>query len=219
MRATIRSDDDVTLVGAAEVSTEEIEELLTIAPVLVAADGGAAHCVGLSRVPRAVIGDFDSLSAEVAASFDPATLVRVAEQDSTDFEKCLQRIEAPTVLAAGFTGGRLDHELAVWNALARHADRRIVVVGRVDVAFHAPPALDLDLPAGSRLSLFPMAPVTGRSEGLGWPIAGIDFAPAGRIGTSNRVTGPVRLRFDGPGMLVFTPRAALGAVLAGLRHG
>ena len=58
--------------------------------------------------------------------------------------------------------------------------------------------------------------MTGRSQGLRWPIDGLDFAPSGRIGTSNEVTGPVVLVFDGPGMLVITPREALEQVSAAL---
>jgi thiamine pyrophosphokinase len=82
------------------------------------------------------------------------------------------------------------------------------------VACHLPPRLAIDLPPGTRVSLFPMAPVTGRSEGLRWPIAGIPFAPAGRIGTSNEATGPVRLAMDGPGMIAVLPARALDALLA-----
>ena len=89
-------------------------------------------------------------------------------------------------------------------------------MGEADLLFHAPPRLALDLPQGGRLSLFPMATVTGQSEGLRWPIGGIVFSPAGRIGTSNEVTGPVQLAFDGPGMIVITPREALDRVSVAL---
>jgi thiamine pyrophosphokinase len=55
-----------------------------------------------------------------------------------------------------------------------------------------------------------MGPVTGRSEGLRWPIDGIAFHPAGRLGTSNAAVGPVTLEFDSPEMLLILPRAELG---------
>ena len=68
--------------------------------------------------------------------------------------------------------------------------------------------------AGTRLSLFPMAPVTGRSTGLRWPVDGIGLAPNGHVGTSNQALGgPVTLSFDGPGMLVILPLVALGQVV------
>ena len=85
------------------------------------------------------------------------------------------------------------------------------------MAFAAPPRLALDLIAGEVLSLFPMARVTGRSTGLEWPIDDLDFAPDGRIGTSNRVAARrVELSFDAPGMLVILPRRRLDAAIRAL---
>jgi thiamine pyrophosphokinase len=90
------------------------------------------------------------------------------------------------------------------------------VVGDEDVAFAAPPSLALDLRAGERVSLFPLAAVRGRSTGLRWPIDAVPFDPVGRIGTSNEATGAVTMSFDRPGMLVILPRSALDRAIAGL---
>jgi thiamine pyrophosphokinase len=81
--------------------------------------------------------------------------------------------------------------------------------------FLAPLQMELHLPVGSRLSLFPMGRVEGESEGLRWPLQGISFAPDGMIGTSNEVSGPVRLRFSARRMLVILPRTAMAAALHG----
>jgi thiamine pyrophosphokinase len=68
-----------------------------------------------------------------------------------------------------------------------------------------------------------MRPVALASEGLRWPTGGLDLRPDGMIGTSNMVTGPVRLDPEGPGMLVILPRGvlplAVGALLAAPRWG
>jgi len=171
-------------------------------------------------MPTAVIGDFDSLGAEAMARIPANRLHRIDEQDCTDFDKALRHILTPLVLAVGFTGARLDHELAVYNALVRLADRPAVVIGEHDICFHAPATLRLDLPAGTRVSLFPMTKVTGQSTGLRWPIGGLGFAPDGRVGTSNAATGdPVTLTMDGPGMLVILPRLMLRAVIPALVRG
>jgi thiamine pyrophosphokinase len=115
----------------------------------------------------------------------------------------------------------MDHTLAVLSVLARLGDKRCLILGEEDVVFHAPAGrrLALALARGTRVSLFPMAPVAGRSTGLAWPIAGLEFAPAGRVGTSNAATGPVTLTFDGDGMLVIVPRGCLGAAIAALVPG
>ena len=121
------------------------------------------------------------------------------------------------MLGLGFAGARADHGLAVLNALVRAPRQRALILSPQDVTFLAPADLVLDLPAGTRLSLFPMAPVTGESTGLRWPLAGLTLAPDGMIGTSNEVSGPqVRLRFSQEKMLVILPVRCLQAALRGL---
>jgi thiamine pyrophosphokinase len=215
----VQSLEGVTLVGGGPVSKAELALSRRFAPRLVAADGGADHCLRNGLHPEAVIGDFDSISPRARAVIPPRHLYRVDDQDSTDFDKALRSIAAPFVLALGFAGARMDHALAVFNGLARHADRPCIVIGPRDLVFHAPAALRLQMRVGDRLSLFPMAPVTGRSQGLHWPIDGIPFAPAGQIGTSNRASlRQVDMAFDGPGMLVILPRARLDQAIAAIRR-
>ena len=211
----VHSAVGVTLLGGGEVDAAHVTEALIIAPCLVAADGGADQALALGLTLRAVLGDMDSISPSARATIDPERLYTIAEQDSTDFEKCLKHIEAPFFVAVGFGGGRLDHTLAAMSVLARYPGQRVVWVGAEDVAFLAPPEMVLDLAPGTRVSLFPMGRVRGRAEGLRWSLDGKDFTPAGRIGTSNAALGPVRLSLDGP-MLVLLPQDCLHAALAGL---
>ena len=210
----VHSEGGVTLLGGGWVSPADLAQALTLAPCLVAADGGADRALDLGLVPEAVIGDMDSLSARGHAAFS-GRLYPMAEQDSTDFGKCLSHVQAGFYLGLGFTGLRLDHSLAALNELARRPAQRIVLLAEEEVIFRAPPHLRLHLPPGSRLSLYPMGAAPGRSAGLRWPIDGIAFGPEGRIGTSNEVTGPVTLEISGP-MLVLLPKAYLGAALAAL---
>lgn len=214
----VQSSLPVTLVGAGAFRKDALDAALRLAPLLVAADGGANKAVRAGRIPDRVIGDLDSVTAATRALIPAGRFVHVAEQETTDFEKCLVRIEAPHVLALGFTGPRADHTLAAWNALVRHPSRRCLVLTAKDVAFAAPRRFALDLRPGTRVSLFPMARIAGEASGLRWPIDGLDFRPDGRIGTSNLAEGPVEMGFTAPGMLVILPRAALPAALAGLRQ-
>ncbi len=211
--------DGVTLIAGGPVGRRDLDAALARAPVLVAADGGADRALALGRMPAAVIGDFDSFSARGQARLAPEALHRIAEQETTDFDKALRSVAASFVIGLGCLGGRLDHALAVLNALVRQGGP-VVLLGGPDVVFAAPPGRDLQLrmKAGERVSLFPLGPVRGESAGLEWPVAGLDFAPDGRIGTSNRATGSdVRLRFDRAGMIVILPRGRLDAALAALR--
>lgn len=209
------SPGPVTLIGGAPVSRADLDAALALAPVVAAADRGADAALGFGLVPRAVWGDFDSISDQARQVIPAQNLHRIAEQDSTDFEKCLTRIRAPLVIGIGFAGARHDHFLATLSTLARRIGPPTILLAGDDAITLAPPKISLDLAPGTRLSLFPMAPATGRSTGLHWPIDGLDFTPDGRVGTSNRTTGPVTLQIDGP-MLLILPRAELPRLAAAL---
>jgi thiamine pyrophosphokinase len=207
----------VTLVGGGALRHADLEAALAVGPTLVAVDGGADAAVAAGFVPVAVVGDLDSISQSFRARFAATRVHEVSEQDSTDFDKALRHLDVPLVLAVGFTGARLDHELAVFHTLVARPGHRCIVIGERDVVFLAPARLRLELAAGTRVSLFPMTAVRGRSTGLRWPIDGLDFHPAHRIGTSNAATGDtVEIETDAPGLLVILPRDELSAAVAAL---
>lgn len=212
----VHTDLGVSLVGAGLPTQSDIVISMALAPFLVAADGGANFCLNAGLHPHVVIGDLDSISPETRAVLRAETVIEYADQTLTDFEKCLTLIKAPFVIANGFTMGRLDHTLANFAVLSRRIGPPTVLISDHDIAFAAPLELTLDLPIGTRLSLFPMAPMQGRSTGLKWPINGLTLDPNGRLGTSNAVTGPVTLSFDAPGTIVLIPRAHLQAVLTSI---
>ncbi len=210
----VHTETGVSLVGGGLPAPSDIVFSVTLAPFLIAADGGANFCIEAGLKPDAVIGDLDSISDAAHAALPPDTVIEYADQTLTDFEKCLRLIKAPFVIATGFTTGRLDHTLANFAVLARQIGPPTLLISDHDVAFAAPTKLALDLPIGTRLSLFPMKPMQGRSTGLKWPIDGLTIAPLGRLGTSNETNGPVRLNFDESGIIVLIPREHLDAILA-----
>ncbi len=161
----VSSQTPVTLVGGAGCRTDELSTSLSFAPRLVAADAGAAVALAAGHTPEAVIGDLDSLPADAAEVLSDR-LHEIADQDSTDFDKALRSITAPLLLAVGFTGGRLDHELAVMSALNAHADRPSIVLGPETLAFHCPEDLNIEMESEALVSLFPMRPVTVAMTGL-----------------------------------------------------
>lgn len=213
----VTSEVGVTLVGGAPVAADILGRCLDRAPSLVAVDGGAAQVLALGHRALATIGDLDSLEDGVRARLPEASVHSITEQDTTDFAKALRNVAAPFLLATGVTGGRLDHTLAALSTLAAHAGPRCIIVGQEDVTVHVADQITLTLPVGTRVSLYPLGPVTGHSEGLQWPLEGLTLGPLAQLGTSNRSTAPqVRLRFAPPGALVLLPLEALDAVLMGL---
>lgn len=206
----------VTLIGGGIVHDLDIKDAVSLAPICVAADGGADVALASGVELAAVIGDFDSISPETQATLPQHLQHRIVEQESTDFDKALRNIDAPLVLAIGFSGGRFDHQLAVLSVLAAYPDRSCILVGQTELTLLCPPVLDLSLDPGSVVSLFPLGPVQGTSTGLEWPIDGLHFDPLGRIGTSNRATGPVHLEVDAPHMICFLPREVLPNLMQAL---
>lgn len=205
----------VTLLGGSPLCSG-LQEALALAPNLVCADGGANNLQD-DLIPDAIIGDLDSLDErESWQQRLGARLIHVAEQDSTDLEKCLLRLKAPFILGVGFLGGRIDHELAALHALVEDP-RPILLIGEEDVILSAGEGISLETEPGDRLSIFPMRAVTaGPDRGLQWPVEGLHFEAGVKVGTSNETTGPVELSFDRPGAVVILPRERLDLALAGL---
>lgn len=195
----------LTLLGGGPVDFEQLSAALRLAPILVAADGGADTALQAGHMPDAVIGDMDSISQTAKVQVPSRQQHYIADQDSTDFEKCLRHVEAELILAVGFTGGRLDHQLAAMTALVRHPEQRCILLAQEDLCFLAPRKLDLDLPIGTRLSLYPMGETSGKSQGLKYSIDDLRMSPSTTIGTSNEVSGPVTLQFETRDMLVLLP--------------
>ncbi|APX11071.1 thiamine diphosphokinase [Tateyamaria omphalii] len=215
----IQSDEPVALFGGGEASMADIDLVQTLATRFVAADGGAAMAVRAGVALDAVIGDFDSVSADVLAQIPPARQHHIAEQDSTDFDKALRHIFAPVVLAVGFLGGRVDHQLGCLSVLARYPERACILLGPDEIVMLCPPRLDLPTVPGDVVSLVPLAPVQGMSTGLRWPIGGLRFDPIERIGTSNEAEGPVSLTMERPAMVLIAPRRCLAPVTQALVQG
>jgi thiamine pyrophosphokinase len=203
----------VTLLGGGACESAALKHALTLAPHLICADGGANLALDAGLMPEMIIGDLDSLLPQHRAAY-PDIILHMDNQDSTDFEKCLESISAPAILCLGFLGKRLDHTLAAMTALARYPDQKAILLGEEDICFLCPSELSLSLPKGTRISLYPLSPVTGRSTGLVWPIDGLTLTPDGTISTSNETRAARVLLSDITGkLLVIVPKQHLEPVL------
>lgn len=214
----VHNASPVTLLGGADLDDNQLNICLIAAPSVVAADGGADHALRAGLGPVAVIGDMDSVSPAARAAFS-GVLHRVAEQDTTDFEKALSRIAAPLVMAAGFLGGRLDHTLAVLGVLARRGACHVILISDSDACVLLPQGDSAwDLPRDARVALLPLGAARVTSHGLRWDLADAAMAPDGLISSSNQVGQcPVRFHVTGP-VLLTVPQAAWRGLVAGVRQ-
>ena len=195
----------ITLVGGASFKEHLLKMALNRAPKSVGADGGGAALIAHGQSPLAIIGDMDSVKLQLIGDFPRRFFHFIAEQKSTDFEKCLQRVEASAIIGVGFLGSRVDHQMAVQSVLVRYAHKRCLLLGEEDIVFVIPPEFSVAIEPDVRVSIFPMAQGQIESQGLYWPTTGLIFAPNGQIGTSNRSMGNIRLVPDGPNMIGILP--------------
>ena len=133
------------------------------------------------------MGEMDSLQ-EPQAWAKRGRFIRIEEQQTTDFEKCLHATRAGVTVALGMTGRRFDHTLAALNAVAGHAaGRHIILVDECDIALGVSGSLSFDIAQGARVSVHPLGRVSfAASNGLEYPLDGLTLALGERGGTSNR---------------------------------
>ena len=180
------------VVGGGAVDLDLLRDLAASGGHVVAADGGADTVVEAGLVPEAIIGDFDSLQRP-EDWLGRTRLVRIAEQETTDFEKVLYSTTAPVTIGLGMTGKRFDHTLAALDAVSRHAKGRIIIlVDESDLAMALTGPFTFEVGEGERVSVHPLVPIKFRSSiGLDYPLNGVRLAPGERTGTSNAATDGV----------------------------
>ena len=182
----IRVAGVLVVVGGGRCDPELLKGLAAEGASIIAADGGAGNVAAAGLTPAAIVGDLDSLD-DPQAWAKRTRLVRIDEQETTDFEKCLYATEAPVTVALGMTGERLDHTLAALDAMARYASRRrVILVDEIDMAVALDTTFRFCVGPGDRVSIHPLEAVTfAGSRGLVYPLDGLTLAPGMRTGTSN----------------------------------
>ena len=201
--------------GGAGFTQEDLDYCLEFSSTLIAADGGADHLREGNLTPSYLVGDLDSVKTKTYWKDRGTHVISIDEQQTTDFEKCLYSFDAPIFLCLGFVGKRTDHFLANCASLVKFFNKNIILVGSYDILFHIPKNIIISLDVGTRFSLFPLESVEGyASQGLKWPIEGIQFQPSKRVGTSNETVSPVvKLELSNNGMLLILPKNNLNSVI------
>jgi len=113
------------LADGAFPTTQNRQELLRHAQNIVCCDGAASKLLDFGREPVAIVGDMDSISAELKAQFADRIYL-VAEQETNDLTKavnfCLER-GFDEIAILGATGLREDHTLGNIALLADYAPK------------------------------------------------------------------------------------------------
>ncbi|KAL6080179.1 thiamine pyrophosphokinase, variant 2 [Balamuthia mandrillaris] len=120
------------------------------AQLRVCADGGANRVHALSKesyVPDFIIGDLDSARDDVLDYYTNTKgtqLLRVAEQETTDLDKCIRTIwelenkrsvHYKYIYIFGGFGGNFTQELSNLNVLYKYSPRKLILVSPLNVGF------------------------------------------------------------------------------------
>ena len=165
---------------------------------IIAADGGARHCLERQIRPDIVIGDMDSLSPSDIARLetDGAEIITFpARKDFTDLELALrkaQELDASEVLLLGALGARWDQTIANLLLPSAYATMCIRLLdGPQEISFlRGGEELELAGQPGDTVSLIPLAgDATGvATQNLEYPLNGDRLVFGGSRGVSNVLT-------------------------------
>lgn len=196
-------DTGVTLVGGARYNVADLEHAKKYAPVIISADTRIDDPLIL---PDIIIGDMDS-----SFSYSNVPVIKLDEQETTDFEKCLYTTKAPFYIGIGLLGQRFDHTLAACHILIKYAEKNIFLVGDTDVVFSLGVNFFLNIPKRTRFSIFPISPVYCLAEtGLEWSISQTHLHAGQLISTSNITNEDcVKCRFNHTGAIGILPKEFL----------
>ncbi len=215
-RPSLHTTAPILLVGAAPAYDGMVSKVLPYVESVIAVDGGLGACRAEGVRPDAVIGDLDSVSADDLDWLGSDRCVQAKDQNQTDLQKALAATQAPLVLAVGFLGGRLDHQMAAMTAILQ-ADKPVILINDTELCFVAPGHLDMHIPDGSPVAFFPLAPCRVETQGVTYPLKDAAMAPDGLISTSNHMNGDrLQVWTVGRGLMVILPVAALDQAISAL---
>jgi len=202
------------------------ERWLDAASAVIAADAGAELLDRLGRLPDRLVGDLDSISAELLARLSAAGVAvdrHPADKDASDTELAIEAAIAAggtEIVMLGATGGaRLDHELANVLLLADPAladrDVRIVRGASTVRVLHPGRRLGLEGVVGDLVSLLPIGgDASGVSaDGLRWPLTSATLRVGRSRGLSNEVVAlPASVSLERGTLLVVEHRSQEGPI-------
>lgn len=188
------------------------QALLGVDDLLIAADGGARHLLGMGINPHVLIGDLDSLTDEEVqqmASAGVKILRYPADKDWTDLELALRyAIDSGcrVIRLIGALGGRLDQTLGNILLLANptHTDLDMGLDDGVEEVRLVREHLELDGEPGEIVSLLPLEQsVQGvRTLGLRWALNNETLQRHETRGISNEMLGTRAEVFIKSGLLL-----------------
>ena len=182
--------DAVIVAGGEFPTAPQPLEILQSAPYVVCCDGAADRYIATGRLPDAIVGDGDSISAENREKF--AHLLHIiSEQESNDQTKAVRYLlehGMRRIAIVGATGRREDHTIGNISLLIEYARKGSEVCSFTDHGVFVPcnGTTTHKCRKGQQVSIFSITARDLSAEGLLYPI--YDFNNWWQ-GTLNECTG------------------------------
>lgn len=153
------------------------------------ADGGANHAYNLGIIPKLILGDLDSITAEVISHYKELGIKFEKfpiSKNFTDGELILDKVtsEYKDVLILGGLGGRTDHFLTNLNLLEKY--QNITYEDESEAIFWVKKDMRINGQKGKTISFIPLTPVIALTlEGFTYPLDKVDVPRSSSLCMSN----------------------------------
>lgn len=178
---------------------------------IIAADGGANYLKKKNILPKIILGDLDSISKSSLDYFlkKKVKIEKIEEQETTDFEKCLNyciRKKLKDIVVIGGIGGRADHTLNNISVLKRFSGRlKVIMIDNDFEIFFTKRRTTFKYPINQTVSLFGLPKALNvNSKGLQYLLSDEDLEFGVREGALNKsVSDTVTISYEGGSILLF----------------
>jgi thiamine pyrophosphokinase len=193
----------LVLANGQPCSMDTLQQLMDWNPQIMVLDG--AYHKAMERHIRFdfLSGDFDSIVQIPPSLPFPFEIFHTPDQNKTDLQKGLEILMQKGIYHAHIlwaTGGRLDHQMANLNVMAKLSDQmnlRMIDDYSNIYVIHSP--FQKYFKANRNVSLIPMTTVTHvKTQNLLYNLTGQNLSPVEAISSSNKVatSGMVHIEFS-----------------------
>ena len=188
-----------------------LSEYLKRSEIIIAADGGGNLLIEKKIIPHFIIGDLDSLSEKSREYYKnrKVKVIRIKEQETTDFEKCLNfclKSEIKEIYVMGGMCLRPDHTLNNISILKRyHKKLNIKFISDEFEIFFIDKKIDFAYKLNETVSFIAVPSASGVvTSGLKYKLSGDRLEFGVREGTLNSsVKKNISISFKSGSLLLF----------------
>lgn len=173
-------------------------ETVKLSDFIVCADGGARHLYNLGIKPDILIGDFDSIDADLLEEYKKTGVEIIkypVQKDLTDMElaiECAAGRGASRIFIMGAFGTRIDHTLSNLHLLHRILDSGLeaALIDENNTVYLIKDKIKIKRKENYKLSLIPATLIVEGiyTGGLAYPLADASMRMGTTIGISNEFT-------------------------------